>query len=55
MIVKIIYELDIDTESFDPEFVDIPGLVKELACNEMRSMIDEGELEAEDFEYVIDD
>ena len=54
MIVKIVYELDIDTTDFDPKFIDVCGMAKDLSKLEMKSLLDNKHLEAEDFTYVIE-
>lgn len=53
MIVRAVWEFDVDTDGLDPEFVDIPGLAKELTKAELSCLLSRGELTIYDFEYEI--
>lgn len=55
MIVKAIWEFDVDTEDFDSKFVDIKGLAKDLTKREMENLLQNQELSAEDFSYESED
>lgn len=55
MIVKAIWEFDVDTTDLDPEFINIPGLAKDLTKRELQYCLDRNELCADDFEYVVEE
>ena len=55
MIVKAIWEFDFDTEDLDPEFIDIPGLAKEMTRRELDYILERNELCGDDFEYVVEE
>ena len=51
MKIKATWEFDVDTDDFDPKFVDIPGLAKDLTKQELAYLLERGLLDADDFEY----
>ncbi len=53
MKVRVTWEFDVDTDDFDPKFVDIPGLAKELTKREIDFLLERGLLDADDFEYSV--
>ena len=53
MLVKAIWEFDVDTDDLDPEFINIPGLAKDLTQRELDYLIRHNQIDAEDFEYVV--
>lgn len=53
MKVRAIWEFDVDTEDFDPKYVDIPGLAKELTERELEYNLQNGLVKASDFEYEV--
>lgn len=53
MIVRAVWEFEVDTSDLDPKYIDIPGLAKDLTANELKSMIDNNSLSSEDFEYSV--
>jgi hypothetical protein len=55
MLVKAIWEFDVDTEDLNPEFIDIPLLAKELTQRELDYLIKHNQLDAEDFEYIVEE
>lgn len=54
MNVKAIWEFDSDVEDLDPKQVDVQGLAKDLAQRELDYLIKHGEIQAEDFDYEVD-
>lgn len=55
MIIKAIWEFDADVEGFEPKYIDILGLAKDSAKRDLQSLIDNGTLSADDFEYVVEE
>jgi hypothetical protein len=53
MKVLVMWEFDADVKDYDPKFVDIPGLAKDLTKNELASQIVNGDLTVDDFEYLV--
>lgn len=53
MKVKVTWEFEADVSDCDPKFVDIPGLAKDAAHNELEYLLANNELTADDFEYVV--
>jgi hypothetical protein len=53
MRVKAVWEFEVDTEDFDPKFVDIEGLAKDLTQREMEYLLEHKEISAEDFSYEV--
>lgn len=53
MKVRVMWEFDADVEEFDPKSVDICGLAKDLAKNELAHLIIHSELTVDDFEYSV--
>lgn len=53
MRVQAIWEFDADVSDFDPEFVDIPDMAKDLALIELNYLIYTKEISAHDFQYKI--
>lgn len=54
MKVKAVWEFEVDTEDFDRKHVDIKGLAKDLTRREMVYLLQNQEISAEDFSYVIE-
>ena len=54
MKVRAIWEFEVDIEDLDEEFVDIKGLAKDLTQREMEYLLQNQEIEADDFSYEID-
>lgn len=58
MLVKAVYEFEFepDTSDIDEKFVDKKGISEEWAKEELKYMLDNGEVTVEDFNFtVIDD
>lgn len=53
MKVRATWEFEVDTANFDPKRVDIPGLAKYVARNELSSLMFGKEISADDFTYEI--
>lgn len=53
MKVKATWEFEVDVSDLDPKFVDVPGFAIELTKREVDSLLEAGELSAEDFEYTV--
>lgn len=53
MKVLVMWEFDADVEGYDPKFVDIPGLAKDLAKHELASQIVNDDITVDDFEYLV--
>ena len=53
MKVRATWEFEVDTADFDPKHVDIPGLAKDVARNELRDLMLKKEISADDFTYEI--
>ena len=51
MKIKATWEFDVDTSDFDPKFIDILGLAKDLTQKELAYLLERGLLDAADFEY----
>lgn len=51
MIVRAIWEFDVDDSEMDKEFVDVNGLCEDLAKRELDYCLKHNELSAEDFKY----
>ena len=54
MLVKAIWEFEVDTEDFMEEFVNIKGLAKDLTQREMENLLQNQEISAEDFSYEVE-
>ena len=54
MLVKAIWEFEVDTEDFMEEFVNIKELAKELTQREMENLLKNQEISAEDFSYEVE-
>lgn len=52
MKVLVTWVFDADVEDIDPSQVDVVGLAKDLAENEVASLLSENKLMAADFEYL---
>lgn len=55
MIVKAIWEFDVDTEDLDEKFIDIKGLAKDLTQREMKYLLEHNEITDEDFVYTVEE
>lgn len=55
MKVKIIWEFEANVEDFDPKYVDIKGLAKFLARRELDFLLQNEDLQADDFDYKVED
>lgn len=53
MKVRAIWEFEVDVEDFDPKYVDIPVLAKELTEAELNHMIEHNQLSADEFEFSV--
>lgn len=53
MIVRAVWEFDVDVADLDENFVDILGLAKDLTKNELAHCLKNDELTADDFTYEI--
>lgn len=53
MIVKAIWEFDVDDSEMDEKFVDVNGLCIDLAKRELDYCLRENELDASDFTYEV--
>lgn len=61
MIVRAIWEIDIDVDGLDPKFVDIEGFAKSMAETEMDFLLrgipslenPEPKITCGDFEYIV--
>ena len=51
MIIKAVWEFDVDIEDFDEEFVNVKEYAKELAQREMKYLLEHNEISEEDFNY----
>ena len=54
MLVKAVWEFEVDTEDFMEEFVNIKGLAKDLTQREMENLLQNQEISAEDFSYEVE-
>ena len=54
MLVKAIWEFEVDTEDFMEEFVNIKGLAKDLTQREMENLLQNQKISAEDFSYEVE-
>lgn len=54
MLVKAVWEFEVNTEDFDNKSVDINGLAKDLAKREMKYLLEHEEISEEDFSYEIE-
>lgn len=55
MKVKVIWEFDADVEDFEPKFVDIKGLAEDSARRELEFMLQNRDLQADNFIYEVED
>lgn len=53
MKVIVSWEFEVDTSDFDPKFVDVPGLAIDLTKREFGSLLESGELSADDFDFNV--
>lgn len=53
MKVRAIWEFDSDVEDLDPKHVDIPGLAKVLAKEELKYMIEHDLLTTDEFDFSV--
>lgn len=51
MLVKAVWEFEVNTEDFDNKSVDINGLAKDLTKREMKYLLEHEEISEEDFSY----
>lgn len=51
--VKAVWEFKVDVEGLDEKFVDIKGFAKDLTQGELKSLLQNQEISAEDFEYEV--
>lgn len=51
--VKAVWEFEVDVEGLDEKFVDIKGFAKDLTQGELKSLLQNQEISAEDFEYEV--
>ena len=54
MLVKAVWEFEVNTEDFLEEFVDIKGLAKDLTQREMGNLLQNQEIAADDFSYELE-
>ena len=54
MLVKAVWEFEVNTEDFDNKSVDINGLAKDLTKREMKYLLEHEEISEEDFSYEIE-
>ena len=54
MVVKAVWEFEVNTEDFDNKSVDINGLAKDLTKREMKYLLEHEEISEEDFSYEIE-
>lgn len=53
MLVKAVWEFEVDIEDLDKKFVDVKELAKELTQREMENLLQNNEISAEDFSYEL--
>lgn len=53
MYVRATWEFEVDISDFDPEYVDINGIARDIARNELRDLMLKKEIGADDFKYEI--
>lgn len=54
MKVKAIWEFEVDANDFDPKFVDIKGLAEDLTKRELKHLLQNRDLQADDFDYEVE-
>lgn len=54
MLVKAVWEFEVNTENFDNKSVNINGLAKDLTKREMKYLLEHEEISEEDFSYEIE-
>lgn len=54
MKVKAIWEFDVDIDGFDTRSVDIKGLAEDLTKREMEFLLQNRDLQADDFDYEVE-
>ena len=54
MLVKAVWEFEVNTEDFDNKSVNINGLAKDLTKREMKYLLEHEEISEEEFSYVIE-
>lgn len=54
MLVKAVWEFEVNIEDFDNKSVDINGLAKDLTKREMKYLLEHKEISEEDFSYEIE-
>lgn len=52
MIIKAVWEMDVDVSDISPEHVNIEELAKDLAKREIANLISKHDLSADDFMYM---
>lgn len=52
MIVRAVYEFEVDVDELELKFVDIDGLAKELTRREIADLLKNRELTEDDFTYA---
>lgn len=55
MKVRAIWEFEVDTDDFDPKFVNVRGLAEDLTKAEVANLLAKNELAADDFSYEVED
>ena len=53
MIVRAIWEFDVDHSEMDEEFVDVKGLCVDLTKRELEYCLEHNQLSADDFTYEV--
>lgn len=54
MLVKAVWEFEVNTEDFNEKSVDIKGLAKDLTKREMENALQSHEMSADDFSYELE-
>lgn len=55
LLVRAVWELEIDTEDLDESFIDIHRFAKDLTARELQYLLDHKEITAEDFSYELEE
>lgn len=55
LLVRAVWEFEVDTEDLDESFVDVKGLAKDLTARELQYLLDHKEITAEDFSYELEE
>lgn len=49
---RFVFEFEVDVEDFDPKYIDIEGMAKDLTIEELKSLFLNGDISAEEIDII---